>query len=581
MSRYRLEMRRRCLLVLLATAVAGFVSFTSSTAGAAIEKRRVEASAQASAVFLDLARQDDSLPRGPVKHAPRPHRRFGNATTASPAPEEGAVDAPFPQSTLLTPGSVAGFVAVLDNDSTDPPDTNGAVGPAHVMTTLNSQVRIQDRVGANLGTVSIETFVASVAPGEFLSDPHVTFDPYGGRWIFTVAIFPPGAGGSLVVAVSTTVDPTATWNFFRFDDPDQTLYIDYPSLGFNKDWIVIDTDMFSADGTSITEHVWVFDKTKLYAGVAAAPTVFTGIQDSTVVPATTYDPALDFVYLVSAYNGAAKQLRLYAVGSSAGTPTFTAGGAIIGTSAWDDYAQSQGNGGWAKQKGTTATLDPGDSRIINATFRNGSLWASHTVFLPRGQAAQHAAGQWWEIRPPADISADITPRQVGRIEDATGVQSYCYTSIAVNEAGDVLLGGTRFAADRYPAVFGAFHGAGDAPGVTRAPRIYKEGESKVAKGGGDFRWGDYSATVPDPDGLTFWTLQEYGSTPVGDDRWGTWWAHVDPSKNFSAPGKKHRGPLGCSCDLAEGGEVSLGGACAACVLALATVLRRRRKEPGD
>ena len=49
---------------------------------------------------------------------------------------------------------------VLDNDDPNvgPPDTQGAVGPNHLMVTLNSQVRIQDRSGRALSTVTLSDF---------------------------------------------------------------------------------------------------------------------------------------------------------------------------------------------------------------------------------------------------------------------------------------------------------------------------------------------------------------------------------------------------------------------------------------
>ncbi|HMJ63824.1 MAG TPA: hypothetical protein VK615_00625 [Candidatus Binatia bacterium] len=46
-----------------------------------------------------------------------------------------------------SPSTETNFLAVLDNVTLSPPDTMGAVGPNHVMTMLNTQVRIQSRTG--------------------------------------------------------------------------------------------------------------------------------------------------------------------------------------------------------------------------------------------------------------------------------------------------------------------------------------------------------------------------------------------------------------------------------------------------
>jgi hypothetical protein len=56
--------------------------------------------------------------------------------------------------TATTPTLNAGFQGLPDNDLVIPPDTMGAVGPSHVMTMLNSAVRIQSKAGGLIGTVS-------------------------------------------------------------------------------------------------------------------------------------------------------------------------------------------------------------------------------------------------------------------------------------------------------------------------------------------------------------------------------------------------------------------------------------------
>src|ERR1043166_9157758 len=51
----------------------------------------------------------------------------------------------------VEPVVVTDFQALLDNGTIIPPDTMGAVGPNHVMTMLNSQVRVHSKTG---GTIS-------------------------------------------------------------------------------------------------------------------------------------------------------------------------------------------------------------------------------------------------------------------------------------------------------------------------------------------------------------------------------------------------------------------------------------------
>ncbi|MES0362176.1 MAG: SdrD B-like domain-containing protein, partial [Anaerolineales bacterium] len=111
----------------------------------------------------------------------------------------------------------------------------------------------------------------------------------------------------------------------------------------------------------------------------------------------------------------------------------------------------------------------------------------------------------------------------------SGVHHF-FPSIAVNANNDMAVGFSRSSSSLF--VEGVYTGreSTDPVGTIGTIQVCKLGEDSYVKdfGGGDVRWGDYSATVVDPsDDTTFWTLQEYAETEVGpnpnDDRWGTWW----------------------------------------------------------
>jgi hypothetical protein len=61
-------------------------------------------------------------------------------------------------STQLSLSPVNSFAAVADNGTVIPPDTEGAVGPHHLMEALNSQIVIQDRSGKILSAITNWTF---------------------------------------------------------------------------------------------------------------------------------------------------------------------------------------------------------------------------------------------------------------------------------------------------------------------------------------------------------------------------------------------------------------------------------------
>ena len=90
--------------------------------------------------------------------------------------------------TSLSPSPLpsASFQALLDNGQYVPPDTMGAVGPNHIVTMLNSQVRIQTKQGAILSTADLNSFWASLGNPDCY-DPHVKYDPFNNRWIVSAA----------------------------------------------------------------------------------------------------------------------------------------------------------------------------------------------------------------------------------------------------------------------------------------------------------------------------------------------------------------------------------------------------------
>src|SRR5207244_528710 len=86
---------------------------------------------------------------------------------------------------------------------------------------------------------------------------------------------------------------------------------DQPTLGFNKDWIVVQANMERLYETNAQRsHIWVFNKTNLYAGSFTNYTVLVHSDPSTnyalswsEVPAVTYDNSLPTLYLVQNANG--------------------------------------------------------------------------------------------------------------------------------------------------------------------------------------------------------------------------------------------------------------------------------------
>ena len=433
----------------------------------------------------------------------------------------------------VSPAADTTFNALDDTGNSIPPDVNGAPGPDHIMVTLNTQVRIQDRVGVDLGTISLGVFWSSL-PGGNTFDPKVLYDFEEDRWILVTCAGSEPGDSRIYLGVSANSDPTGEWYLYSYvADSSNVVWFDYPSMGFNDKWIVISGNMF---GNDFYRTVWVFDKHAMYAGDEAPGfTRFETSQGFTLVPAITFDTDQENIYLVSSANGnqgGNGYISLFEVSGEVDDPQFSLIGNIGTPNPWAGSVGNNGN--FLPQLGSPEKINAVDHRMENVVLRNGEIWAVHHVFLPADNP-QRTAIQYWNLTPTGDIL------QYGRIDDPDGGMSYAFATVAVNSLGDVMIGHNNFSLDQYASAGYSFRYHTDPPSTFRTPFQYKDGLAPYYKtfGSGRNRWGDYSATMLDPvNSIDFWVLQEYADLPSGGDRWGTWWAYVripfQPQPDFEA-----------------------------------------------
>ena len=502
------------------------------------------ANVRASASLSELAhrpRNPETAPAVPREvYEPERAVRKRNASTKAPlpVPPRPAVTAP-----ATVPPAFGGFQALLDNFHIIPPDTDGAAGPNHVVTMLNSQVLVQSRTGAVLvNAVTLNNFWSPLSPSfTDTFDPRILYDSGSDRWIASVAVHGQSAQSALLVAVTQTGDPGGTWNYYQINANDattsasQAVWADYPELGFNANWVVVGVNMFRVRGTNTYVHtnLYVFQKADLSNPKGTGAHVIFSDDQGELAPVMDFDNQANTLYLMQEFAsgfgpGGGGSLRISKLEGPVGSETFSGGnGGLIQVS--DGWADS-GPGGddFAPQLGTSVKIDTGDSRLLNCLLRSGKIWCAHNVFLPAA-APTRSAAQWFEIDPSSKPPQVV---QLGRIDDPAGTYFYAYPSIAVNKNGDALLGYTRFSANDYPSAEFSFRTAADPSNAMQPEVMFKQGEASyiaVGASSGSNRWGDYSATLVDPaNDLAFWTLQEYASTPPSGRarQFGTWWAQV-------------------------------------------------------
>ena len=405
-----------------------------------------------------------------------------------------------------------------------PPDTNGAVGPAHLLVTVNFEVAVQSKTGDLLSSVSLSGFFSRLGVSDTY-DPRVIYDPHSARFIIVAGAERRAADSAVLLAVSDNSNPLLGWSMWRFDaDSANALWVDFPNVGVTVDRLTFTSNMFAINGDAFQGvNVWAIDKSTALDGGAITSTLFyvQGIG-STLVPAHTFDADITAHYLINPFWSGGGILSLYMLTGSAATPEFTTSTFQPVAGTWADTLPD------APQLGTAARLQTNDARIMNAVIRNGSLWACHTAGMPAA-GADRCAIQWWEIDVNQESPGFGQVIQSGIIDHSasgglTPGMYYYYPSIAVNKFNDVLIGFSGSSPSMYVGAFYAFRNASTPAGEIEGVVRYKAGVGIY--GGG--RWGDYSSASVDPaDDIALWTFQEYAGS---GGEYGTWWARVDPDE---------------------------------------------------
>jgi IPT/TIG domain len=478
--------------------------------------------------------------QGPEKDRVIPFRRIPRPP-ASPfaAPATLAPQPSFPSMAPLLQTSTEGAsFAGLGNPphpgrDVVPPDTMGAAGPAHVVSLLNSEWGVFDKAGTPLANVALQTFWSSLGtapgqPADFPFDPKILYDQYSGRFVAITLDCTVAPHSWVLLSVSASPNPVDNnaWYKWAIDAdvdtaPDNSAtqtsnFADYPGLGVDEHNIYVTANMFDNTDTARYSKVWVIPKTPdLLAGngtltwyeFAAPPGSGYSMQ-----PAHSFGAA-PAEYLL--FEGDPAALRMARIDNAAGTPLWHSP-AVVSVAAYSPSGDLPG----APQLGTTGRIDTADTRVLNAVYRNGSVWGTHHVLGTSGRVEV----AWYRFDP----ATGATVAQ-GRVNDPS--LWYYYPSIAVN-ADDVAAIGFSGSSDN--DYVGAYYTLVWPFAGTDPVTLFKAGEALYDKtlGGSRIRWGDFSATSVDPvDDTSFWTLQEYAMARTATvSNWGTWWVNIVPAQ---------------------------------------------------
>lgn len=414
-----------------------------------------------------------------------------------------------------------------------PPDTMGAVGINHIVELINGQYAIYDKMGGLISRTSLNQFWVNAGvtrAGAFAFDPRIVYDLFTNRW-FASSVDNAGGANNFLVAVSNSSDPTTGWTGFAIDsDLDNSHWADFDTLGFNQESLTISANMFSLIGGSTTTTILTIDKAELISSTTGGIfnssdyTLFENINPNntgfTVQPVIDMDNRNNPHALLSAYNtpsGSFKRSNI--VGNQPVTILNTTGG-LINVNAYNSPPLARQQGG---PNNVNTTDNRFSSNIIQQLDSTGqdSFWGVQSVRIPAAQntAMLNIAGlRWFEI----DATSNVV-LQEGLIYDPTGQQDYYFPSIAVNDSREVVIGFSCSGSSLFISSCAVVGGEQSGVITFGDPFVLQTGMASYQRldGNGRNRWGDYSVTLIDPfdvTGRTFWTFQEFASSP---NQWST------------------------------------------------------------
>ncbi len=435
-----------------------------------------------------------------------PHQRPGSM--APDAMNDMTIDgalASVPRATLESSFSA------LNSTGWVPPDPALAVGPNHVVVTVNQSLAFYTKSGtlqfqAILGSQGSPGFFETVGAGNFAFDPKCFYDHYADRFV-VLALEVYSSTAYVTIAVSDDSDPNGVWYKYRTDAVttigSSTYWWDYPGLSFDQDAYYVTSNLFilSGGGSGFGGAGFrVFDKTPMLSGNPAVYSTFRDGGSASVQACQHFGNNDDGAYFAS--EGPGSTIRIHAITDPVTAPALTS--TDVGVPGYAGAIDAPVNGG--------GSISVVGSRIMNCAWRNDSAYVAHTVFTDGKDNAR-----WYEFDTGDwPSSGGVSLVQSGEIDMGPGIYSY-FPAIYPNNDGSLgMVFGSSSTSQRV-AMYVTGRNTDDGPGVMGDPVLVRQGNINGTSG----RWGDYYDIAIDPDdGTTFWAVGQTDENAAGG--WDPW-----------------------------------------------------------
>jgi len=453
-----------------------------------------------------------------------------------------------------------------------PPDPFGAAGPAHILNVGNTSIQWFTKDGTLEYHTSLKNFFAPLRPDYGIFDPKVLYDQYANRFlVVTLEAYQTGAPfndlfdmSRIMIAVSDDSDPNGKWYYHSINsmvnvpdptDPEEVLvtWTDYPGFALDEEAIYITGNLFEfRTQDPYGNRLWIMDKGLAKGGfydngsatvTMYDPSALTGVDYSgnytlaenfrCMQPAHVYGTAPTGVGTwLTLYdgnnNGVEELVDVIRVDNPLTTPEFTRFtinvGDIEDTTIPIDYS--------SPQRSSTARLDGGDRRVLNAVWRDNSLYATTVINPSSGPDVNQVTTHWFRFDTSNAQTLKLADQGNVGGEEIGFAAHTIWPAVNVDSKGNMVIGFSATGPTIYPGSYYAVRTPSDPAGTVRLAGELAEGLDVFALGGTAAnsvnRWGDYTSVALDPtDGVTFWLYNMYAlprQTLPG--RWGTRWGSL-------------------------------------------------------
>jgi hypothetical protein len=413
-----------------------------------------------------------------------------------------------------------------------PPDDNIAVGPTEVVEAVNEQLAFFGKDGSVINSTSnigLNTNLFPNALGGSVFDPRIVYDPANGGHFLLTALEQSSSSRSayLDIAASKTSTPsTATtndWFTYRIAIGQRfgrtATWMDFDGLGFDNQALYVSGNMFSfgSFGSFQGAKIVTFNKSAIESGQSVSGPANTMILTDGAFglqPAVTLGSAPAEYFIESWSPSGTSQVRVHAIQNPLVAGGMTDTKTTITVPAYGTSVPT------APQLGSSNKIATNDTRILNAVWSNGSLWAAHTIQNP---STGRATARWYQIGTSGS-SPSLTAS--GNIDPGNGVSTF-FPSITTDSSGSVAVSYAESSANEYPsASYTMMSAPSSGSGYTNfTPASSPNIQAGAAPYGGS-RWGDYSGVAADPSnpGLFY----AVGEATQSNGNWGTWWTTTAP-----------------------------------------------------